>query len=105
MTKVLEQLSDLRESDGEVDSEQIEGLVELLGKDVALCRRLKPDAFALLIEVLLETKESKIRERGLYVLAVSISSSFFSSNAEAARNRFTRRHLMPEVPLPTASVL
>ena len=78
MTKVQEQLSDLRESDSEVDSGQIEGLIELLGKDVTLCRRLKPDAFALLIEVLLETKESKVRERGFYVLAVKISSSLFS---------------------------
>lgn len=78
MTKVQEQLSDLRESGSEVDSGQIEGLIELLGKDVALCRRLKPDAFSLLIEVLLETKESKVRERGFYVLAVSISSSLFS---------------------------
>lgn len=105
MTKVQEQLSDLRESGGEVDSEQIEGLIELLGKDVALCRRLQPDAFALLIEILLETKESKVRERGFFVLAVGISSSFFSSNAESARNRFTRRSLIPRAPSPTASIL
>lgn len=53
--------------------EQLEGLPEILAKDAAMCRRLKPDAFALLVEVLLETKESKVRERGFYILAVSMS--------------------------------
>lgn len=78
MTKVKDQLSDLRENGDEVDLEQLEGLLEILSKDAAMCLRLKPDAFALLVEVLLETKESKVREKGFYVLAVSMS--VFSSH-------------------------
>lgn len=74
MAKVKDQLSDLRENGDEVGLEQLEGLLEILAKDAAMCRRLKPDAFALLVEVLLETKESKVRERGFYILAVSSRS-------------------------------
>lgn len=73
MIKVKDQLSDLRENGDEVGPEQLEGLLGILAKDATMCRRLKPDAFALLIEVLLEMNESKVRERGFYILAVSIS--------------------------------
>lgn len=76
VTNVREHLSELGDIGGEVDPHMLEAIVDILGKDVAACRRLKVDAFSLLTEVLLVTKESDVRARGLYILGVSALTPF-----------------------------
>ena len=72
MTDVREQLADLSETGGEVDSQILEPIIEIFEKDITSCRRLRPAAFSLFIEVLLATQDSVVRARGLYILGVSM---------------------------------
>ena len=72
MIDVREQLADLSETGGEVDPQVLEPVIEISERDITSCRRLRPAAFSLFIEVLLATGESVMRARGLYILGVSM---------------------------------
>lgn len=100
VTNVREHLAELGDIGGEVNPHVLADVVDILGNDVAMCRRLKPDAFSLFIEVLLVTRESDVRARGLYILAVSILTPQHSEIAKNGRNRFIKSVWAPQEKLP-----
>ena len=76
LKRLRSELADLRRSDEESPPELLQQIVPLLDKTPASCRRLRPDAFAAIVEVLAHAGKQDLRSRGLFLLAVSCYCPF-----------------------------
>lgn len=71
MDKIQKSLKFSRQNSITIPSERLDELVALFDANIRDCSRLNPDAYEISLDVVLHAEDSRTKERGIFILAVS----------------------------------